>query len=57
MSFSSLFNNQLIFFTWVTVIGLIISLTEASIKIRYENYNNYKRRKEMISRLYPKKLI
>jgi len=35
---------------------MFISLIEASLKIKIENYNNYKRREKIIRSLYPKKL-
>ena len=49
-------DNIFIFLSWVTAIGFFISLTEATLKIKFEK-NNYKRRKqELIKNLYPKKL-
>ena len=56
MNFSSIHENPIIFLTWVTAIGMILSLIEATLKIKFENYNNIKRRKRLIRSLYPKKL-
>ena len=56
MNFTSIHENPLVFLTWVTAIGMILSLIEATLKIKFENYNNTKRRKRLIRNLYPKKL-
>ena len=56
MNFSSIHENPLVFLTWVTAIGMILSLIEATLKIKIENYNNEKRRERLIRSLYPKKL-
>ena len=56
MNFSSINENPIIFLTWVTAIGMILSLIEATLKIKFENYNNIKRRERLIRSLYPKKL-
>ena len=56
MNFSSIHENPILFLTWVTAIGMILSLIEASLKIKFENYNNFKRRERLIRNLYPKKL-
>jgi len=56
MDFSSIHENPLIFLTWVTAIGMILSLIEATLKIKFENYINIKRRERLIRSLYPKKL-
>ena len=56
MNFSTIHENPILFLTWVTAIGMIISLIEATLKIKIEIYNNYKRRERMIRSLYPKKL-
>ena len=56
MNFSEITENPLIFFSWVTAIGLFISLTEATIKIKIEKRNSYRKRSELINSLYPKKL-
>ena len=56
MNFSTIHENPILFLTWVTAIGMLISLIEATLKIRIENYNNIKRRERMIRNLYPKKL-
>ena len=56
MNFSTIQENPIIFLSWVTAIGMILSLIEATIKIKFENYNNIKRRERIIRSLYPKKL-
>ena len=56
MNFSTIHENPILFLTWVTAIGMLISLTEATLKIKFEYYNNLKRREKMIRSLYPKKL-
>jgi len=56
MNFSSIHENPIVFLTWVTAIGMILSLIEATLKIKFENYNNEKRRERLIRSLYPKKL-
>ncbi len=53
MNFSSIHENPIILLSWVTAIGMIISLVEASFKIRYENYSNMKKRQKLIRSLYP----
>ena len=56
MDFSEIPEKPFIFLSWVTAIGLFISLTEATIKIKIEKRNNYLKRLELINNLYPKKL-
>ena len=56
MNFSSIHENPIVFLTWVTAIGMILSLIEATLKIKFEIYNNIKRRERLIRNLYPKKL-
>ena len=56
MNFSTIHENPIILLTWVTAIGMILSLVEATIKIKFENYNNLKRRERLIKNLYPKNL-
>jgi len=56
MNFSSIHENPIVFLTWVTAIGMILSLIEATLKIKFENYTNIKRRERLIRNLYPKKL-
>ena len=56
MNFSSVHENPINLLLWVTAFGMFISLIEASLKIKYENYNNLKRREKRIRNLYPKKL-
>ena len=56
MNLRTIQENQFIFFSWVTAIGLFLSLIEASIKIKLENYSNLKKREKRIKNLYPKNL-
>ena len=56
MNFSEIPDNPFIFLSWVTAIGLFISLSEATIKIKMEKRNSYLKRLELINRLYPKNL-
>ena len=56
MNFSDVPENPFIFLSWVTAIGLFISLSEATIKIKLERRNIYRKRLELINNLYPKKL-
>ena len=56
MNFSKIYENPIILLSWVTAFGMIISLIEASLKIKFENYNNLKKRERVIRSLYPKKL-
>ncbi len=57
MNFSRITDNPFIFLSWVTVIGLFISLTEATIKIKLEKRNLYRKKIDQINSLYPKKLV
>ena len=57
MNFSRITDNPFIFLSWVTAIGLFISLTEATIKIKLEKRNLYRKKIEQINSLYPKKLV
>ena len=56
MNFSEIPENPFIFLSWVTALGLFISLSEATIKIKLEKRNIYRKRLELINSLYPKKL-
>mgnify|MGYP000198831931 FL=1 len=56
MNFSEIPENPFIFLSWVTAIGLFISLSEATIKIKLEKRNSNRKRLELINNLYPKKL-
>ena len=56
MNFSEIPENPFIFLSWVTAIGLFISLSEATIKIKLEKRNSYRKKLELINNLYPKKL-
>ncbi len=54
MNFSKIPENPFILLSWVTAIGLFISLSEATIKIKLEKRNSYRKRLELINNLYPK---
>ena len=56
MNFSEIPENPFIFLSWVTAIGLFLSLSEATIKIKLEKRNIHRKRIELINSLYPKKL-
>ena len=56
MNFHSIHENPILLLTWVTAIGMILSLIEATLKIKFENFNNLKRRERLIRNLYPKNL-
>tara|TARA_B100000212_G_scaffold87963_1_gene64276 strand:+ start:387 stop:560 length:174 start_codon:yes stop_codon:yes gene_type:complete len=56
MNFSTIHENPVILLSWVTAIGMILSLIEATLKIKFETYNNLKRKERLIRNLYPKKL-
>ena len=56
MNFSGIPEKPIIFLSWVTAIGLFISLSEATIKIKLEKRKSYRKRLELINSLYPKKL-
>ena len=56
MNFSEITENPFIFFSWVTPLGLFISLSEATIKIKLEKRKSFRKRLELINNLYPKKL-
>ncbi len=38
MDFSTIHENPILFLSWVTAIGMILSLIEATLKIKFENY-------------------
>ena len=54
MNFSEIPENPLIFFSWVTALGLFLSLTEATLKIKFEKLSTLQKRQEFIDSLYPK---
>ena len=56
MNFSEIPENPFIFLSWVTAVGMFISLSEATIKIKLEKMDSYRKRLELINRLYPKNL-
>ena len=54
MNYSEIPENSLIILTWITTLGLFLSLFEATLKIKYERENSYRKRQELINNLYPK---
>ena len=54
MNFSEIPENALIFLSWVTAIGFFLSLTEATLKIKFEKISSLQKRQELIDSLYPK---
>ena len=57
MNFSEIPENPITFLSWVTALGLFLSLTEATLKIKSEKLISMRKRQEMINNLYPKNLI
>ena len=56
MNFSEIPENPTIFLSWVTAVGLFLSLFEATIKIKLEKRNSNRKRLALVDSLYPKKL-
>ena len=56
MDFSEIPEKPFIFLSWVTALGLLISLTEATIRIKIEKINRTRIREKLIKKLYPKNL-
>ena len=54
MNSSEIPENPLIFLSWVTALGLFLSLTEATLKIKFEKLNSLQKRQDFIDSLYPK---
>ena len=54
MNFSEISENPLVFLSWVTVLALFLSLTEATLKIKFEKISSMQKRQELINSLYPK---
>ena len=57
MNFSEIPQNPIIILSWVTALGLFLSLTEATIKIKFEKMSSIRRKQELVSSLYPKNLV
>ena len=57
MNFSEIPENPFIFLSWITALGLFLSLIEATIKIKFEKVSSIRKRQELISSLYPKNLV
>ena len=57
MNFSEIPENPFIFLSWVTALGLFLSLIEATLKIKFEKINSLRKREELINNLYPKQLV
>ena len=54
MNFSEIPENPLIFLSWVTALGFFLSLTEATLKIKFEKLSTLQKKQEFIDSLYPK---
>ena len=54
MNFSEIPENPLIFLSWVTALGFFLSLTEATLKIKFEKFNSLQKRQALINSIYPK---
>ena len=57
MNFSEITENPFIFLSWITALGLFLSLIEATLKIKFEKINTISKRQALISNLYPKNLV
>ena len=54
MNFSEIPENPFILLSWVTALGLFLSLIEATIKIKFEKISSIRKREALVSNLYPK---
>ena len=54
MNFSEIPENSFIFLSWVTALGLFLSLTEATLRLKFEKINSLRKRQQLINSLYPK---
>ena len=54
MNFSEVLENPIVFLSWVTALGLFLSLTEATLRIKFEKISSLQKRQELIDSLYPK---
>ena len=57
MNFSEIPENPLIFLSWVTALGLFLSLTEATLKIKFEKIDSIQKKQALINSLHPKNLV
>ena len=57
MNFFEIPEKSLIILSWITALGLFLSLTEATIKIKFEKINTIRRRQDYVNSLYPKNSI
>ena len=57
MNFSEIPENPFILLSWVTALGMFLSLIEATLKIKFEKINYIRKRDALINSLYPKNLI
>jgi len=57
MNFSEILEKPLILLSWVTALGLFVSLTEATLRIKFEKITSTRRRQQLINNLYPKNLV
>ena len=57
MNFSEIPGNPFIILSWVTALGLFFSLTEATLRIKFEKINSNRKRQALINNLYPKNLV
>ena len=57
MNFSEITENPFIFLSWITALGLFLSLIEATLKIKFEKINTISKRQALVSNLYPKNLF
>ena len=52
MNFSEIPENPFIFLSWITALGLFFSLTEATLKIKFEKINSIRKREALISNIF-----
>ena len=48
MNFSEIPENPLIFLSWVTALGLFLSLSEATLKIKFEKINSLQKNRNLL---------
>ena len=57
MNFSEIPEKSLVILSWITALGFFLSLTEATLKIKFEKINSIRKRQEYINSLYPKNSV
>jgi len=57
MNFSEIPEKSLVILSWITALGFFLSLTEATLKIKFEKIDLIRKRQEYINSLYPKNSV